>query len=147
VRPPDNLFPPYMPHPSGDVADDIRAKMPGSPGRKDHLREEACNAGLVRAAPLASFYIFAYVYSWAIALPLVLQGQGVIPARLPLALHYLSAFGPALAALTITKLLRRRLVVDREVASPGVRRACEWTGGGRHEYTRHDVGGSAAVAL
>ena len=72
--------------------------------------------------PVASFYTDAYAYSWAIALPLALQGQDVIPTRLPLALHYLSAFGPALAALTITKLLRRRQVVDRGVASPGVRR-------------------------
>ena len=56
---------------------------------------------------ILSFFVFAYVYSWAIAVPLALQAQQIVPARLPLALHYLTAFGPALAALTIRVLLRR----------------------------------------
>ena len=61
----------------------------------------------IQRRPVFSFYIFAYVYSWAIAVPLALQAQGIISARLPLAFHYLTAFGPALAAWTISVVLRR----------------------------------------
>ena len=55
---------------------------------------------------LFSFYLFAYAYSWAITVPLALQAQDVITARIPQAAHYLSAFGPMLAALTVSGILR-----------------------------------------
>jgi membrane protease YdiL (CAAX protease family) len=65
--------------------------------------------------PIASFYVAAYIYSWVVGVPLALQAQGVWAAGLDPALHYLTAFGPALAALTIRGLLswRSRSVQDR----------------------------------
>lgn len=61
----------------------------------------------VERHPLSSFYVLAYVCSWAIAVPLALQAQGILATRLPFALHYLSGLGPATAALATTQLLRR----------------------------------------
>lgn len=62
---------------------------------------------LVERHPVCSYYVLAYVCSWAIAVPLALQAQGILASRLPFALHYLSGLGPAIAALATTQLLRR----------------------------------------
>lgn len=51
--------------------------------------------------------MLAYACSWSIAVPLALQAQGVLTMRVPFALHYVSGLGPAIAALVITRLLRR----------------------------------------
>jgi membrane protease YdiL (CAAX protease family) len=56
--------------------------------------------------PLTSYFLVAYAVSWSIAVPLALQAQGILPARVPWSLHYLTAFGPAAAALVIARLLR-----------------------------------------
>ena len=61
----------------------------------------------VERHPVSSYYVLAYVCSWAIAVPLALQAQGILVTRLPFALHYLSGLGPAIAALATTQLLRR----------------------------------------
>jgi len=53
--------------------------------------------------PVALFFVLAYVYSWSIALPLAFQAQGIVPAHLPYWLHYFTAFGPALAAVTLSR--------------------------------------------
>jgi len=55
--------------------------------------------------PLSSYFLVAYVVSWSIAVPLALQAQGAISLRFPWSLHYLTAFGPAVAALLIGRLL------------------------------------------
>jgi membrane protease YdiL (CAAX protease family) len=60
----------------------------------------------VERHPLASFFVVAYAISWSIAVPLALQAQGVFAERLPRFLHYLTAFGPALAAFAIARLVR-----------------------------------------
>ena len=60
----------------------------------------------VKRHPLASYFFVAYAVSWSLAVPLALQAQGILPARLPWSLHYLTAFGPAAAALLIARLLR-----------------------------------------
>ena len=57
--------------------------------------------------PLSSYFFVAYAVSWSVAVPLALQAQGVIPERLPWSFHYLTAFGPAVAALLIARLLRK----------------------------------------
>jgi membrane protease YdiL (CAAX protease family) len=60
----------------------------------------------VRRHALTSYFVVAYVISWSIAVPLALQAQGLVVQRLPWWLHYLTAFGPAAAALLIGRLLR-----------------------------------------
>src|SRR5512145_3435300 len=60
----------------------------------------------VKRHPLASYFFVAYVVSWSIAVTLALQAQGFVFHRLPWSLHYLTAFGPAAAALLIARLLR-----------------------------------------
>jgi len=56
--------------------------------------------------PLASYFVVAYAMSWSVAVPLALQAQGILAERLPWALHYLTAFGPALSALLISRVVR-----------------------------------------
>jgi len=58
--------------------------------------------------PLLDFYVFSYAYSWTVMIPLVLQKHGVVAVGVPTAVHYLSAFGPALAAFSICAILGRR---------------------------------------
>lgn len=58
--------------------------------------------------PLLAFYGLAYICSWSIAVPLALQARGLSPMRLPWALHYATAFGPAIAAIAIGRVLGER---------------------------------------
>lgn len=55
--------------------------------------------------PLSVFFVLAYACSWIVAVPLALQAQGIVPTRLPLALHYATAYGPAIAALVVRRTL------------------------------------------
>lgn len=63
---------------------------------------------MIRRHALPAFFIFAYLFSWVIAVPLALQRAGVIDTRLPYALHYLTAYGPMLSALLVTWRLSGR---------------------------------------
>jgi membrane protease YdiL (CAAX protease family) len=56
----------------------------------------------IECHPLAAFTLLAYGLSWAVQIPLALQSQGLLTTRIPYALHYLSGFGPLLAAFVIT---------------------------------------------
>jgi pimeloyl-ACP methyl ester carboxylesterase/membrane protease YdiL (CAAX protease family) len=72
----------------------------------------------VKRHPLSSYFLVAYAVSWSIAVPLALQAQGIVSERLPWSLHYLTAFGPAAAAVLIARLLREpRTAAER--AEPG----------------------------
>ena len=62
--------------------------------------------GWLKRHPLSSYFVVAYAVSWSIAVPLALQAQGILAMRLPWSLHYLTAFGPAVAALVIARFLR-----------------------------------------
>jgi membrane protease YdiL (CAAX protease family) len=57
---------------------------------------------VLRDHPLAGYFVLAYLFSWAIGVPLALSVHGQLPLALPLRLHYLTAYGPALAALVVT---------------------------------------------
>jgi uncharacterized protein len=59
----------------------------------------------VQRHSLVAYFVAAYTLSWAIALPLAAVAQGLLPLALPLWLHYLTAFGPALAALLVTRIV------------------------------------------
>lgn len=61
-------------------------------------------AGL-KKRPLAGFYLLACGLSWAIQVPLALQAQGLIRSSIPFSTHYLSAFGPMLAAWIVTLII------------------------------------------
>ena len=51
---------------------------------------------------LAAFILSAYGLSWSIQIPLALQAQGILRTHIPYGLHYLTGYGPLLAALFIT---------------------------------------------
>jgi uncharacterized protein len=59
--------------------------------------------------PLTTYFVLSYAMSWIIAVPLALQAEGITHTQLPLTLHYLMAFGPALAALATASLLHEPL--------------------------------------
>lgn len=52
--------------------------------------------------PIWVFFVLAYLFSWLIALPLVLKRQGVWDPGIPWALHYCIALGPMLSAIVVT---------------------------------------------
>jgi len=56
---------------------------------------------VIRTHPITSFFILAWAFSWLFMVPLALARHGVI-APLPGWLHYLSAYGPLLAAVLVT---------------------------------------------
>ena len=51
---------------------------------------------------LVAYFILAYVFAWAIEIPLALAKQGVIQPILPPWFHYLVAYAPMLSALIVT---------------------------------------------
>jgi len=62
---------------------------------------------LAQRHPLPLFFLLAFAASWAVMVPLALSAQNILPP-LPYALHYLSAYGPMLAALMVTALAEGR---------------------------------------
>ena len=49
--------------------------------------------------PTQTFVVLALLFTWSISIPLALSDRGVLPLDLPLALHYLTPFGPLAASL------------------------------------------------
>lgn len=60
--------------------------------------------GLIRRYPAASFFIMAFLFSWAVVLPLILARSGILSVELPVEPFQIAgAFaGPTLAALIVT---------------------------------------------
>ncbi len=69
-----------------------------------------------RRIELIAFFALAFIFSWAIEIPLALSAQRLIEASPPMALHYLASFGPMLAALLVTLLSRGPAGVGRLLA-------------------------------
>lgn len=82
--------------------------------------------GWIKRHPLSSYFFVAYAVSWSIAVPLALQAQGILATHLPLALHYLTAFGPAAAAILIARLLREPLSPSERGPSKSIVRPVWW---------------------
>jgi membrane protease YdiL (CAAX protease family) len=61
-------------------------------------------SNLAKRHSLLIFFALAYALSWAVEIPIALRAQGLIGADIPLSLHYLSAYGPMLAAIIVTAL-------------------------------------------
>ena len=60
------------------------------------------NFHIFRRHPVAAYYALALTFSWLVELPLVAAKQGWTNSKVPFAIHYLAAFGPALAAVIVT---------------------------------------------
>lgn len=52
--------------------------------------------------PLMGYFLLAYLFSWSVQIPLALQAIGALNTRIPFSLHYLSGYGPLLAAALVT---------------------------------------------
>ena len=55
----------------------------------------------VRAPTPIRFIVYAYGLTWLMAWPLVLSHAGILPQRVPFWLHYLTGFGPLVAAAIV----------------------------------------------
>jgi len=67
---------------------------------------EAPRQGLVHQYPVVVFFLIAYAFSWTIGGLLIADYQGAL--SVPGALHYVSAFGPMIAAIVVTALISGR---------------------------------------
>ena len=76
--------------------------------------------------PVAFYVVVAYAVSWSIAVPLALQANGALPGRLPWSLHYLTAYGPAVAAWLAGRLVREPAGADGRVERSGSGRSIRW---------------------
>jgi uncharacterized protein len=61
---------------------------------------------VIRNHPLLSYFLLAYLYTWAIELPMLLAARGYLDLHMPMALEALAGFGPFAAALTVLQLTR-----------------------------------------
>lgn len=55
---------------------------------------------------LVAYFGLTFVLSWSIQVPLALSAQGLIAVQIPRQLHYLTSFGPLLAAVLVTAATR-----------------------------------------
>ncbi len=67
---------------------------------------EAHRQNLISRYPVPAYFIIAYAFSWAIGGLLIADYHGVV--SVPKALHYVSAFGPTIAALIVTAIIGGR---------------------------------------
>jgi len=72
---------------------------------------------LIRRHPLLSYFLLAYFFTWAIEVPIMLAGRGIIDFHLPLALEALAAFGPFAAAIVVLGLNSGKIGVSNLLAS------------------------------
>lgn len=66
---------------------------------------------------LAAYFVLAFAISWTIKLPLAAAAQSWFQTPFPPAIHYLAAFGPLAAAMTITAATEGRQGVRRLLAA------------------------------
>ena len=63
---------------------------------------------IISEHPLASYFVLAFLVSWAFALPLLLSAVGAIPMKVSPYLHYAVLSGPLLSAVTVTAITKGR---------------------------------------
>jgi membrane protease YdiL (CAAX protease family) len=71
----------------------------------------------IRRHPLLSYFLLAYLFTWAIEVPLLLGARGIIDVHLPMWLEALAAFGPFAAALIVLALGSGKAGVRKLLAS------------------------------
>ena len=59
-------------------------------------------ARLRRTRLFLAYAAIAFAISWAIEIPLALKALGIVSADIPFAIHYLAAFGPFIAGISLT---------------------------------------------
>ncbi|MFC1933395.1 CPBP family intramembrane glutamic endopeptidase [Chloroflexota bacterium] len=59
----------------------------------------------IRRHQLLSYFVFAYVITWAIWSPLVISAQGLANIQMPAWWHFFGAFGPLLSAFIVTGIV------------------------------------------
>lgn len=62
------------------------------------------NKNLIARNQLIYFLLVSFTISWSLTVPLALQAQGIIPTHISFSLHYVSGFGPLLAAFIVAAL-------------------------------------------
>lgn len=62
--------------------------------------------GLIHTRPVVAYFLIAYAFSWLIGGVLIARHHGFVMA--PMWLHYVSAFGPTVAAMVVTAALNGR---------------------------------------
>lgn len=72
---------------------------------------------IIRRFPTLSFFVLAYLFTWAIAVPLLLSKRGWANLNIPHELEGLAAFGPFAAALLVTLLVSGRNGIQTLLAS------------------------------
>lgn len=58
----------------------------------------------VKKNPLTFYFILTYAITWSIQIPVALSAREMIKAQVPMAIHYVGAFGPMIAALMMSAL-------------------------------------------
>jgi membrane protease YdiL (CAAX protease family) len=71
----------------------------------------------IRRHPLLSYFLLAYIFTWAIEVPMLLGARGIIDVHLPMWLEALAAFGPFAAALIVLGLGSGKTGVGKLLAS------------------------------
>jgi membrane protease YdiL (CAAX protease family) len=71
----------------------------------------------IRRHPLLSYFLLAYIFTWAIEVPMLLGARGIIDVHLPMWLEALAAFGPFAAALIVLGMGSGQVGVKKLFAS------------------------------
>lgn len=71
----------------------------------------------VRRHPLVSYFLLAYIFTWAIEVPVMLAARGLVDFDLPLSLEALAAFGPFAAAVIVLGFCRGKPGIAQLFAS------------------------------
>ncbi len=81
---------------------------PAEKAKAMHARDTARGGSAVRAWArshgLLAYFALALLLTWLVEAPLLAARQGWIDGPVPMALHYLGAYGPMLAAIAVTFL-------------------------------------------
>ena len=72
---------------------------------------------MIRSWPLLSYFLLAYLFTWAIEVPMALDARGIMAVHLPHWLEGLAAFGPFAAALIVLNATRGREGIQALFAS------------------------------